>query len=111
VWVERTCDKLSSLYGRDIPREEKIRERQEIFRLMKESCWICERSSRQRLTPMSRRWNSTTPSSCSPRYLRRLDGLEGLYEEAGQDLRKVVDILKEAQVSKEKRLALTLSLP
>ena len=108
LWVERACDKLSFLYGRDIPREEKIRERQEILQLMKgEFLDLRGKFKTKAYADLETMEINNAVLLAHRRYLRRLDALEGLYEDGGQDLRKVVAFLKEAQVSKEKRLALT----
>jgi predicted aminopeptidase len=99
-WIDQACQRLSSYYGKEISREEKLRGRGEVFRCIKED--FREMKGRFK-TDSYQHFEKIDLNNAVilayRRYIHRLEKFEALYERLGWDLRKVVEFLKEIKAS------------
>lgn len=102
-WIDQGCKRLSALYAREIPREEKLKEREEIFRALKSEFKETEVQFRtDSYTGFEKLNLNNAVLLAYRRYLHRLEELEAFYEGCGRDLRCVVNLLKQMQRSGRK---------
>ena len=102
-WIDQACEQLSSLYARDLPREEKLRERKKIFRSLKEDF---EKIEGQFKTSCYRDLEKVELNNATlmayRQYVHELERFEVLYADCGRDLGKVVESLQKIQRSGQK---------
>jgi len=102
-WIYQACEQLSSLYARDLPREEKLRERKKIFRSLKEDF---EKIEGQFKTSCYRDLEKVELNNATlmayRQYVHGLERFEVLYADCGRDLGKVVESLQKIQRSGQK---------
>ena len=102
-WIDQACGRLSSLYTSDLPREQKLSEREKIFRSLKEDF---EETKGQFKTDSYKGLEKVDLNNATlmayRQYVHGLERFEALYEDRGRDLRKVVESLQEMQRSGQK---------
>jgi predicted aminopeptidase len=97
AFIGEMARELTELYGRELPREEKLRLREEVFERRK-----AEWSSRIADRPMHRfRAFSQQPLNNAVLmhyvvYLKDLDMFEALYQACGRNLRRSIDVMRDA---------------
>ena len=101
-WIDQAYERLSNLYALKIPREEKLERRKEIFRSLQEE-FINMRS--QFKTDGYLTFDQTSLNNAvllaHRQYIHRLETFERLYRYLGQDLQKVVVLMKRIRASGE----------
>ncbi len=101
-WIDRAFQRLLALYGQPISREEKLKEREEIFRSIKKEFGVIKA---QLKTDCYREFDSLDLNNAVllayRRYVHQLDRFEVLYEYFARDLKKMVMFFKEVRASKE----------
>ena len=101
-WIDQACQQLSRFYGREIPRDEKLRGREELFQRLKED--LKERRASFK-TGNYENFEKVDLNNAvllaNHRYFHRLENLQALYEYWGEDLRKMIEFFKEIRTSKE----------
>jgi predicted aminopeptidase len=97
VFIAELAQRLTELYNRDIPREEKLRLREEIFSRGK-SDWAQRTADRpqHRARAFSQRSLNNAVLMHYMVYLKDLDLFESLYEKSGRSLVKTIEMLKQA---------------
>jgi predicted aminopeptidase len=99
-WIDQGCQRLSTYYEKEIPRDEKLRGRQEIFQSIREEF---KEIKAQLKTDCYRDFDKMSLNNAVllayRTYIHRLERFEALYESFGKDLRKVVEFFKEARAS------------
>jgi len=99
-WIDRSCAQLSSLYAGELPREGKLREREKIFRSLKEDFRAIQGQFKTDCyTDMEKVDLNNATLMAYWQYLHGLERFEVLYEDCGRDLRKVVEYFKEIRRS------------
>ena len=102
-WIDQACEQLSFLYAGDLPREEKLREREKIFRSLKEDF---EKIGGQFKTSCYRDLEKVELNNATlmayRQYVHELKRFEAIYENCGRDLGKVVESLQMMQRSGQK---------
>ena len=91
------------LYARELPREEKLRQREKIFQSLEED--FKETKGRFKTDPYKDLEKVDLNNAVLMAYWQYVHGLERfevLYEDCGRDLRKVVESLKEMRRSGQK---------
>ena len=102
AFIGEVARELSDLYGRDIAREDKLRLREEVFVRSK-----AEWSRRIADRPMHRfRGFGQKPLNNAVLmhyvvYLKDLDMFESLYQACGRNLRRTIDVMREAATKKD----------
>ena len=103
-WIDQACQRLSNFYSKDIPREEKIAGREEIFgSLIEEFETISFKTDLYKNFAKKDLNNSVLLAY--RRYMHRLDNFDAVYEYLGSDLRKMIGFFKEIRASGEKPTA------
>jgi predicted aminopeptidase len=101
-WVDQAYQRLSTYYAKEIPRDEKLRGREEVFRSFKDE--LREIKIRFK-TDCYKNFEKIDLNNAVllayRRYIHRLEKFETLYEHLGWDLRRVVEFFKEIKVSGE----------
>ncbi len=101
-WIDQACQQLSRFYAREIPREEKLKGREELFRHLKEDFKGKRTSFKTENYENLEKVNLNNAALLAyHRYFHRLENLQALYEYWGTDLRKTVEFFKEIRASKE----------
>jgi predicted aminopeptidase len=101
-WIEQACDRLSTFYGKNIPTEEKLRGREEIFRsLQAEFREVSTRLETHTYKNLEKVGLNNAVLLAHQRYVHRLDQFDLLYEALGKNLGKLIEVLKEVQRSGE----------
>jgi predicted aminopeptidase len=99
-WVAQACGRLSHLYNREISRQEKISEREEIFRRLREDFRdVKSQFKTKTYEDFDKIKLNNAVLLAHRRYIRRLDKFEALYEGLGKDLKKVIAFFKAIQAS------------
>jgi predicted aminopeptidase len=101
-WVGKACQRLSTFYAKDIPTEEKLKGREEIFRsLQSELRQMSTQLKTDSLRNMEKVKLNNAVLLAHQRYVHRLDDFDLLYESLGKNLAKVIEVLKKVQRSGE----------
>jgi predicted aminopeptidase len=99
-WVDQAYERLSIFYGQRISKEEKIKEREKVFQALQEE--FGEIKSRFK-TDGHRHFDQIPLNNAvllaHRQYFHRMETFQRLYEYLGGDLRRVVELMKEIQVS------------
>lgn len=102
-WINQCCQRLSKYYAKEIPRDEKLRGREEIFRSIKEEF---KETKTQFKTDNYKGFDSIDLNNAVllayRRYIHRLERFEALYQQMGKDLRRVVEFFRTIQASGNK---------
>jgi predicted aminopeptidase len=99
-WVDQVCQRLSTLYAKEISKDEKLRGREELFRSIKEEFReIKGRLKTDYYKDFEKRDLNNAVFLAYRRYIHRLDKFEAFHESMGKDLRKVVKFFKELRAS------------
>ncbi len=101
-WIDQACERLSAYYAQPIPREEKIRGREELFLSL-------QREFREMKTRFKTETYQTFGESplnnavllAHRQYFHGFDTLESLYAYFDRDLSKVVALMKKIETSGE----------
>jgi predicted aminopeptidase len=101
-WIDQTCQQLSNFYAREISRDEKLRGREELFQRLKEDF-------REKMVSFKtegyKNFEKVDINNAVllayRRYIHRLKNFQALYEYLGNDLRRIIDFLKEIRASRE----------
>jgi predicted aminopeptidase len=97
-WIDQACRRLTDLYEKQIPRDEKLKGREEIFRSLKEEFKeVKPQLKTETYTHFERINLNNAVVMAYHRYIHRLGNFEPLYEKLGRDLKRVVEFLKEIQ--------------
>jgi len=95
-WVDETCRRLSEFYATGISREEKLEGRKVLFRSMKESFNEIKAGLKTDVYKgFDRIELNNAVLLAYHRYVHRLETYDLLYERLGNDLRQVVEFLKQ----------------
>ena len=99
-WINQACQRLSNFYSKEIPREEKIRGREEIFCSLKEEF--------KKISFKTDCYNNFEKKDLNNsvllayrRYTHGLENFQTLYQYLGNDLRRMIGFFKEIQRSRE----------
>ena len=103
-WIDQACQRLSNFYSKDIPREEKIAGREEIFGSLKEEFETISFKTDSYKNFGKKDLNNSVLLAYR-RYMHRLDNFDAVYEYLGSDLRKMIGFFKEIRASREKPTA------
>ena len=103
-WIDQACERLSNFYSKDIPREEKIAGREEIFGSLKEEFETISFKTDCYKNFGKKSLNNSVLLAYR-RYMHRLDNFDAVYEYLGSDLRKMIGFFKEIRASREKPTA------
>jgi len=101
-WIDRACQQLSNFYSREMPRDEKLRGRGELFQHLKED--FREKMVSFKTEGYKNFENLDLNNAvflAYRRYIHRLENFQALYEYFGEDLRRMIEFFKEIRVSKE----------
>src|SRR4030042_2380715 len=101
-WIDQACQQLSNFYSREMPREEKLRGRGELFQHLKEDFrekMVSFKTEGYKIFEELDLNNAVFLAY--RRYIHRLENFEALYEYFGEDLRRMIEFFKEIRVSKE----------
>jgi len=101
-WIDGACQQLSNLYARGISKEEKLRGREEIFQSMKEE--FRELKVHFKTDDYKGFENVDLNNAvllAYRRYIHRLEDFQALYEYFDNDLRRMIDFLKDIRASGE----------
>ncbi|MGQ9645139.1 MAG: aminopeptidase [Thermodesulfobacteriota bacterium] len=101
-WIDRTCQRLSDFYEQPISRDEKLRKRDEIFRLVKQE--FSDISGQLRIDCYKRFETIELNNAvllAYRRYVHHLDRFGAIYEYFGKDLKRMVMFFKEVKASRE----------
>lgn len=94
-WIGAACERLSEFYRKEMPKEQKGRQRQEIFRALKEDFRAIRSQFKTDCYPdLEAIELNNAVFLAFRRYVEKLDRFEALYNEMGQDLRRVIDYFK-----------------
>ncbi len=101
-WIDHACYELSCFYGSDLSRDAKLKGREELFQRLRED-FKEEKASFK--TESYKSFGKVDLNNAVflayHRYFHRLENLQALYEYWGKDLRKVIQLFREIQISKE----------
>ena len=101
-WIDQACQRLSDFYAREIPRENKLRGREEIFRWIQEEFKELKvRSKMDTYKGFERVKLNNAVLLTHHRYIHRLEKFETLYGYLGKDPRKVVKLLGKMKASEK----------
>jgi predicted aminopeptidase len=101
-WIDQACQQLSNFYAREISRDEKLRGREELFQRLKEDF-------REKMVSFKTEGYKNLEKLdinnavllAYRRYIHHLENFQALYEDLGNDLRKVIEFFKEIRTSRE----------
>src|SRR4030043_99372 len=99
-WIDQACQRLSNFYSEEISRDEKLKEREEIFcSLKKEFKKIFFKTDCYKGFEKVNINNAVLLAY--HRYVHRLENFHALYEYFENDLRRMIDFFKEIRISGE----------
>jgi predicted aminopeptidase len=102
-WIDRVCDRLSRFYDQDLPKEEKLRGREDVFRAIKEDFREMKpRFKTDSYPDLEKVAMNNAVLLAYRRYFYQLDRFDTLYRNMGQDLGRVVEHFKGIQASGKK---------
>jgi predicted aminopeptidase len=101
-WIDQACQQLSNFYARNIPKDEKLKGREEWFQYFKSDF------SEKRFSFKTENYKNFEKLDINNavllayrRYIHRLENFQALYEYLGNDLRKTIEFFREMRTSKE----------
>ena len=95
-WIDQTCRRLSEFYASEISREEKLKGREVLFQSMKEEFNEIKAGLKTEVYKgFDRIELNNAVLLAYHRYVHRLEIYDFLYERLGNDLRQVVEFLKQ----------------
>ena len=101
-WIDQACRRLSDFYAREIPREEKLKGREDIFRSIQEQFKGMEGEFK---TDTYRGFEKVELNNAvllaHQQYIHRLEKFETLFAHLGGSLRKVVEFLKKIKTTEK----------
>jgi predicted aminopeptidase len=97
-WIDQACQRLSNFYSKEIPRDEKIREREEIFSSLKEEFRKISFKTDGYKSLGKKDFNNAVLLAYR-RYIHRLEKFQALHEYLGNDLKKMIEFFKEIRAS------------
>ena len=101
-WIDQACRRLSGFYAREIPREEKLKGREDIFRSIQEQFKGMEGEFK---TDTYRGFEKVDLNNAvllaHQQYIHRLEKFETLFAHLGGSLRKVVEFLKKIKTTEK----------
>jgi len=107
-WIDQAYKRLSGFYDRPVSREEKVGGREEIFQSIQESfVEIRDQFKTDCYKDFGGKRLNNAVLMAYRRYFHHLEAFQALYEEVGQDLKKVVEFFKEIKTSEDKRILKT----
>ena len=99
-WIDQACRRLSGFYAREIPREEKLKGREDIFRSIQEQFKGMEGEFK---TDTYRGFEKVDLNNAvllaHQQYIHRLEKFETLFAHLGGSLRKVVEFFKKIKTT------------
>jgi predicted aminopeptidase len=102
-WIDQSCQRLSNFYAKDIPRDEKLRGRKELFKSIKEEFrQIKGQFKTDGYKDFEKMSLNNAVLLAYHRYIHRLENFQALYEQFGRDIRRVVEYFKAIHVSGDK---------
>ena len=102
-WIDQVCQKLSDLYAKKISREEKLKEREEIFQRIKEEFGkIKVQFKTDCYKDFGKGDINNAVLLAFHRYIDQLERFQTVFENLGWDLRRVIAFFEEVRASKEK---------
>ena len=102
-WVGRACERLSNFYRQEISREQKLRDRGNMFLSLKEEFREMRSQFKTDTYPdLEKTELNNAVLLAYRRYFHQLDKFEALYNDLGQDLRKVVEHFRGLQATGKK---------
>jgi predicted aminopeptidase len=99
-WIDQACQRLSNFYSREIPRDEKLRGREEIFSSLKEEFRKISFKTDCYKSFEKKDLNNAVLLAYR-RYIHRLEKFDTVYEYLGNDLRRMIEFFKEIRASRE----------
>jgi predicted aminopeptidase len=101
-WIDQACRRLSGFYAREIPREEKLKGREDIFRSIQEQFKETEVQFKTGTYAGFEKVELNNAVLLAHRqYLHRLEKFETLYQNLGGNLSKVIGYLKNIKTTQE----------
>ena len=101
-WIDQACRRLSDFYAREIPREEKLKGREAIFRSIQEQFKEMEVQFKTGTYAGFEKVELNNAVLLAHRqYLHRLEKFETLYQHLGGNLSKVIGFLKNIKTTEE----------
>ena len=101
-WIDQACRRLSEFYGSDISREEKLKGREVLFRSMKEEFNEMKAELKTEVYKgFDRIELNNAVLLAYHRYVHRLETYDLLYERLGNELRRVVEFLKQIPATEQ----------
>ncbi len=102
-WMDQVYQRLSNYYAQEIPRDEKLKGREEFFQsIKKEFEEIKVRFKTDCYKDFEKKDLNNAVLLAYRRYVHRLGRFDALYESMGKDLRKVVKFFERVQSSSDK---------
>jgi predicted aminopeptidase len=99
-WIDQACQRLSNFYAKEVPRDEKLKGREEVFRSIKGEF---NETRAQFKTGYNKNFEKLDLNNAVllayHRYMWRLEKFEILYKQLGSDIRRVVDYFKTIRAS------------
>ena len=101
-WVDQSCRRLSEFYSSEISREEKLQGREVLFQSIKEEFNEIKAGLRtEAYKGFDRIELNNAVFLAYHRYVHRLETYDLLYERLGNDLRRVVEFLKQVPTTEQ----------
>jgi predicted aminopeptidase len=102
-WIDHACQRLANFYAKEMPREDKLKGREEVFQFIKEGF---NQIKAQFATDYYRDFEMMDLNNAvllaHRQYIRQLEKFETLYEQLGKDIKKVVEYFQTIQASGDK---------
>jgi predicted aminopeptidase len=102
-WIDQACQHLSNFYAQEVPRDEKLKGREEVFRSIKEEFNEIEAQFK---TDYNKNFEKVDLNNAVllayRRYVWQLEKFETLYEQLGKNIRRFVEYFKTIQASGDK---------
>ena len=101
-WIDQACRRLSGFYAREIPREEKLKGREDIFRSIQEQFKGMEGEFKTDTYGGFEKFElNNAVLLAHQQYIHRLEKFETLFAHLGGSLRKVVEFLKKIKTTEK----------
>ena len=99
-WTDQACQQLSAYYSKEIPREDKLRGREALFRSIQTSFQkVKERFKTTSYQDVEKVDLNNAVLLAYRRYSCRLEKFEALYQSLGRDLRRVIEYFKKIKAT------------
>ena len=101
-WVGQACRRLSDLYSKEIPRDEKLRRRDEIFQSLRDEFNdVKEQLKTDSYREFGKEEINNAVLLAYHRYVDQLERFQTTFDRLGWDLKRVIRFFKEVQSVKE----------